>query len=366
MTRRTFIQGTKFRWDRNWTFYRVNAVLSESKAESSWPEARASAEKEHGGDQQSAWTGYLLELSTPILKKTDVTTTITTKNLRVYPPFSLNKKSSITHSFDEVSIPSYAPPENRIPIPNYAVKGVLTEFKYRDSAPMYGLRIDCSKGVELDEFLSFFLGLIRQYTKQWWVTSPRNPFDAGLRMAFELRENFTPREPLLVRGAGEVPVPWYGSAATQTIVGFERSLDAKAWNEVATCVTRGQGIETALQFFLDAVDDYMGYQDRRCILNLALLFEVCENKCLLMEGRPTKSRNKELLRTPILAKGKLQDTFRKIVTDRDNIAHGRPPHHYSADFSVIVEYLEASSAFINLYLERCRSYGWEKAIKLSI
>jgi hypothetical protein len=128
----------------------------------------------------------------------------------------------------------------------------------------------------------------------------------------------------------------------------------------------GLGIEPALQFLLDAVDDYMGYQARRCILNLALLFEVCENKSLLMENRRVKLKNKDLLRNPILTTGRLTDTFRKIITDRDHIAHGRAPYHYGADSAVIVEYLEAGTELINLYLEKCRAFGWDKALSLSI
>src|SRR5262249_9201642 len=160
-----------------------------------------------------------------------------------------------------------------------------------------------------------FLTLVRQYTKQWWVSSPRDPFDAGQRMAFQLRNNFRPRQLLEARGSSEVPAPWYGSAATQNLIGLEEPLTSSSWANVTQCFRQGAGVEPAIQFLLDAIDDYMGYQDTRCILNLALLFEVCENKCLLMEGRSAKSKNKDLLKNPILAKGKLNETFRRVITD---------------------------------------------------
>jgi hypothetical protein len=367
MSKRKLMQGTKFRWDRNWTFYRAGAVLDESLSTEAWPEIDTSTKKEHDADQRSNWTGHIITLTSPILSRNDVTTVIATNKFRIYPPFWINKKASITSSFDEVTVPSGDQAINRIPIPSYAVKGVMTEYKPNsDSAPLYGLRIDCTNDVEIDELLSFFLMLARQYTKQWWVSSPRNPFDAGLRMAFQLRKNFQPRELLEARGAGKISAPWYGGAATQTLVGLEEPLNDESWNNVAQCIKRGAGIEPALQFFLDAIDEYMGYQDRRCILNLALLFEVCENKCLLMDGRNAKTKNKNILRDPILVSGKLKDTFRKVITDRDNIAHGRAPYHHGADFAVIVEYLEAGAELINLYLDKCRIFGWDKSLKLSI
>lgn len=361
------VQGTKYRWDRNWIFYRVNAVLSESEANNPWLEARAEDKQKYVADRNENWTGYLIELTTPILTRKDITNVISTDKARIYPPFWLNKKSSITHAFDEVRFPSVADGiPIRSPIPDYAVKGVATERAQPEAAPMYGLRIDCIDDVELDEFVQFFLSLVRQYTKQWWVASPRNPFDPGLRIAFELRRDFGPREPLLTRGSGNVPAPWYGATATQGFVGFELLLDTERWKDIGRCITQSQGVETGLQFYLDAVDAYMGHQDQHCILNLALLFEVCENKCLVMDGRSPKSKNKQILKDPILAKGKLADTFRKIVTDRDNIAHGRRPHYYSADFAVIVEYLEASSELINRYLDRSRAYGWDRVVRMSI
>ena len=34
------------------------------------------------------------------------------------------------------------------------------------------------------------------------------------------------------------------------------------------------------------------------------------------------------------------------------------------DSAVIVEYLESSAELINLYLDRCRAFGWDKVLKL--
>jgi hypothetical protein len=223
MAKRQLVKGTKFRWDRNWTFYRVTAVFDEGLSTDPWPETSARAKEEYDTDQQPNWTGHIITLTSPILSKRDISTVIATNKFRVYPPFWINKKASITSSFDEVTIPSGDQIlGNRIPIPGYAVKGAVTEFRPDlNTEPMYGLRIDCTNDVELDELLSFFLTLARQYTKQWWVSSPRDPFDAGARMAFQLRRNFQPRELLEVRGAGKISATWHGSAASQTLVGLD-------------------------------------------------------------------------------------------------------------------------------------------------
>jgi len=171
MSKNKIMQGTKFHWDRNWTFYRVEVVLDESLSADPWPEIDPLTKKEYEADQQTNWTGHIITLTSPVLSRTDINTVIATNKFRIYPPFWINKKASITSSFDEVTIPSGDQvPNNRIPIPGYAVKGLMTEFKPdSNTEPMYGLRIDCRNDVELDELLSFLLTLVRQYTKQWWV-----------------------------------------------------------------------------------------------------------------------------------------------------------------------------------------------------
>jgi hypothetical protein len=42
------------------------------------------------------------------------------------------------------------------------------------------------------------------------------------------------------------------------------------------------------------------------------------------------------------------------------------PHHYARDFSVIVDYLEASSELLTLYIDKCKAFGWDKVAKLSL
>src|SRR6202021_3721807 len=108
MSKRKLIQGTKFRWERGWTFYRVQAVLDESLSPDPWPEISTLTKKEYEADQQQNWTGHIITLNSPILSKTDITTVIATNKFRVYPPFWINKKASIASSFDEVTIPSGA------------------------------------------------------------------------------------------------------------------------------------------------------------------------------------------------------------------------------------------------------------------
>jgi hypothetical protein len=351
-------------WERKWTWYRVAAVLAGEHPISA------------SGTRQAAgwlpeWSGYLLELPTPIFAIKDIKPIIALPTARIYPPFWLNKKEAFAHAFDEVTFPVGAGNVTTvIPIPSHAVRGLASETNVHtegrpDAGPVSGLRIDCKSGENLDELLARFLAAVRLYTSQWWVSSQKNPFDAGVRMSFRLTENFTPGDVPPDR-TENIESPWFGHNASQRLIGFEKPMDGEIWQSVSRHLRDDLPVENCIAFYFDAVDDYMGFLDHDCILHLALSYEICENKSRIMDGRRIKSKNKQLLNDPTLATGDLGQVFRKIITDRDNIAHGRKPRHLSANPGIITDYLEAGRELMNRYLKKCSSYGWTEALRISL
>lgn len=83
MSKNKIMQGTKFHWDRNWTFYRVEAVLDESLSADPWPEIDPLTKKEYEADQQTNWTGHIITLTSPVLSRTDINTVIATNKFRI-------------------------------------------------------------------------------------------------------------------------------------------------------------------------------------------------------------------------------------------------------------------------------------------
>lgn len=352
-----------FQWKRDWQTYFVQSVLAQDTTKSEWPVVSEDERKLYENNVMPGWSGYILQLNNPILCHTKLCPVISGRNFRIYPPFLLNKKSGITHTFDDVAVPCSS---TSVEIPRFAVKGVLAEQRPFGASPAYGLRVDCENDIALGTLVQNFLLIVRQYTKQWWISSARDPFDLGLRMSFELQKGFIPRDILLAKALGEAKATWFGTVSTQGLTGLELPLNQNLWIEISRAMNHGQAIEQGIQLFLDAVEEYMNFRDQKCILDLALLFEICENKVLIMNSHKTKSKNKDILNQPNIADREMIATFKKIIVDRDNIAHGRKPVHYSRDSKIITIYLSIAANFLNKYLDKCRQFGWERVLQISL
>jgi hypothetical protein len=85
-----------------------------------------------------------------------------------------------------------------------------------------------------------------------------------------------------------------------------------------------------------------------------------------MTGKHRLSANKDILRSPTIASLESIAIFGKIITDRDNVAHGKRPHHLSRQPNLIVEYLVSGSDLMQRYLTKCAEIGWEKAATLAL
>lgn len=354
-------------WDRKWLHYRIAAVLP-GDPDSPGDDSGMPSSDDSSTDSRQGWSGYIIELPAPILALDDIVHVIELESARIYPPFKLNRQSAHTGLLSDVDIPvGIRELDKRVPIPEYAVKGLTINMQSDNRGEqLSGLRFDCKSGTNLDSLVATFLSTVRLYTHQWWVSSSRSPFDAGIRMSFDLDRNFAPIELPAARGREPAEAQWFGHAATQRFIGVEKILDADLWKNIGHHLALELPAENGLAFFFDAVNDYMGFQDNDCIMHLALAYEVCENKARIMNGQSPRSKNKQLLNDPILAKGDLGAVFRRIITDRDNIAHGRSPYFLAKEPQLIECYLSAGLELAQIYLTRCSEYGWREALQLSV
>ncbi|MGA4551043.1 hypothetical protein [Methylorubrum aminovorans] len=359
----TLISRTKYKWDRNRTFYFVSAVLAEPSSDDGWPEIPANEISAHNASLLSGWRGHLIQLKSPILCHDDIRRIIVGNGFRIYPPFDLCDKEGISGALNGVSIPvGPVDVEKKMDLPDYAIKGLNLSVNSADAKQKYGLRIDIRDGTELEPLIEYFLRTTRQYTNQWWVSSALNPFDSGLRVSFPIQSSFDPHPVQIFKGAGEIETSWLGSNSTQGLIGFEKVLNNGIWGEILSSIAYNSRLEDAMHFHHEGIAAFMGNNDRNCIMNLALMFEVAENKARIFKDMKRFSKNKDLLNNPVVSTAKQAAVFRKLITDRDNIAHGREPIHMNSDVRNLIDYLEVSVEFMNSYLGICHEFGWEKVI----
>lgn len=360
---------TKFRWDRGIVWYWIVAVLDPNKTPGKFSEVSVEQKNAHSANVKQGWRGSIFELKSPIMMDLSFSRAIVTDNYVIYTPFKLNKKESISHLFEEVEIPVLpdVSPSRKQKIPDYAILGATSENKKSStSGAFYGVRIDTAEGIDSTLVLEMFLRLVRQETKQWWVTSSRNPFDYGYRMSFELKKNLGPRDVLMDPSLAAIETPWAANIATQNLVGFEENLNLQSWVNIAKHLEQGSNAEAAISFFFDAITAFMSYDDSQTIMFLALFFEVAENKIRLLNDEKYESKNKNILANPRVATSDQIDTFRKLITDRDNIAHGKGSYHQKKNPALLVIYLDTAAVFFGLYLEQCKKFDWKTVSELEL
>lgn len=353
-------------WDRDWVYYLVKPTFTDEKADERWPTLSAAEVNAHQRDLIEGWSGHLYGMTTPITSY-PLQRVLSNDAFRLYPPFELNRRAAVTGSLTDIEIPTGTEVAGAATsVPDYAVTGVKGDMHINGAVPNYGLRLDIRDGIDLHTTVLDVLELVRQFTFQWWINTARNPFDQGARLHFELKSDFSPRTLLKYNGFQGKNGPWGGEMGVQPLCGHELPLDESRWLMIGRCIERGIKADFGITLFNNAVEHYMAFKDREAILNLALQFEVCENRCLLMDGKADLKKNKDLLKVTKLVRGKDRDLFRWIITDRDNIAHGRPPYHASKDPGLIRSYLSAGRRLIDSYLEKLNEFGLENAGNLKI
>lgn len=351
-------------WQREWRYYRICPVFSDEKSAEKWPSLGAEEVAAYEANVAAGWTSHIYSLTTPITSL-DIKEIIVGPFFRLYPPFELNRKEAVSHSFEEVKIPVGDRVVTReMEVPDYAIRGAKGDMSIFDATPKYGLRIDLHDDQKVSEFLSSTLELIRQFTFQWWINTARNPFDQGIRIQFELQQDFSPRGLLKCVGRQGQNGPWSGAFGTQPLLGHEVPLDHSRWKMVGHWLERRLSADFGVTLFNNAVESYMSFRDRDTILNLALQFEVSENRVLLLSGKTDLKRNKDILKKSTLVSGSDRELFRKLITDRDNVAHGRPPYHLRKSPEILKEYMTAGRRLVDTYVDRMNGFSWEKGAEL--
>ncbi|NPD68710.1 hypothetical protein HN018_13135 [Lichenicola cladoniae] len=337
-------------WDRTTTYYSVVARFEENGNLDLWPLSSEQIKHDPTRVALQGWRSFIFELRSPIACFRNPVQVITTPRFRIYPPFDLNKKSSLASVLDEVLVPMGSDHVNNyVAIPDHATKGLRVDVTKEGWNVCYGIRIDAINSEDVSSVLQRFLKLVRQYTRQWWVASPTNFFDTGIRLRFDMDQSFRPREVSSARDIGPLESTWAGMASVQQLINIEEPLGADAWKNVGLCLQQNIEPDPCLSFFLAAIEDYKGHSDSQCILNLALMFEIGENKARMIHKMKTFSRNKDLLNNATVSLAADVKVFRDLITDRDNIAHGKAAVKARND-QALQKYLSASFRFMQKYL----------------
>ena len=90
---------------------------------------------------------------------------------------------------------------------------------------------------------------------------------------------------------GKVESAWYAARELQQPLGFERPLNRGLWLLCLHNVQTHAPAELGLLTFSDALAHYMAGEDGRCILDLAITFEILASKRLLADtGKTVQER----------------------------------------------------------------------------
>jgi len=353
-------------WNRNWSAYMVKPVFTEKPEEGRlWPNLSPEAIQAHRAATLPGWDVQLYQLPNPILVYRDVVEIIPVerdgKSCRVYPPFLLNEVEDVAGAFTAIAIPQGEMLVTAsIQLPESAVRGLSAEPKASDDfINSRGIRLDVQAGHDTGATLKALVDQITQYTHQWWLRSPQAPFRGPLRLGASIDCNYQVITELRCRGAGKIEGSWYAARQLQQPLGFERPLNRGLWllclHNVQTQVPAEMGLLT----FSDALAHYMAGEDGRCILDLAITFEILASKRLLADTGKTESKNEKLLEKSRLIEGRMADAIKKLLIDRDHVAHGRPPYIVGHKPDVTLEtYLDAVRELVNKYLQLLQPGEW--------
>lgn len=361
-------------WERDWTTYMVKARLAEKPDEGrAWPQVDPEVVKAHRQSVLENWEAHVHRLPNPIVVENSVKEILPVrrgdKTCRAYPPFPLSNPGEISGAFNGVSIPEGVDSiELHTELPKSAVKGLAIEpYTFEDATFCSGVRLDVETGFPEQEVLKSLLDHVVQYTHQWWLRAPEAPFRGSLRMGAAIDREYKLVNELRYRGAENLESTWHGMGQTQRIFGFERPLTKGIWLLCIHNIQNNIPAEVGFLAFADALSHYKAGDDERCILDLAITFEILATKRLMVDTGKAETSIKKLLNKTVLATGQTALSIDRLIIDRNHVAHGRPPYILGNNPDVTLEiYLEAVRNVVSQYLSLVQPGEWPElaAIKL--
>ncbi len=203
-----------------------------------------------------------------------------------------------------------------------------------DSRACYGMMVS-TEDRECFDYLNQATMVIRHLTGQWWI-GRRNPFSVSPVYSCVQKPLANTYEPV-------VPL--------RRIVGFEKPLTQALWESVPHMRRAPRYVRTSCSSFLDAVAEFMEGRDDNAILNLAFHFEICERAARERKQRTDISNNKILIKDSILLTSDEKLLMRELITDRDNVAHGKLPVWHKHGGSKIEDYIKLSFSLQQRFVE---------------
>ncbi|MRR56828.1 MAG: hypothetical protein EG824_01240 [Deltaproteobacteria bacterium] len=350
----------------------VKAVFAERDAET-WPDVSSTEIARHASSLLPGYEAWIGRLATPVVSQTATVldvfqTKFYGKFIRVYPPFLIDTKGETTGAFAHSWIPEGSSKiERYAAVSPTAVLGATARPTIGEGTFFCeGLRIDFEAGADFDRFVSLLLENIGQHTHQWWLRGRTQPFRGMGRIGCALNSDFTLRDLLKFRGAGELESPWHGITQTQQLLGFEMPLSNNLWLRCCHDAALGMRGDSGILAFHDAISYYMGGDDVLCIMSLSVTVEILGNKRrILKDKKPTAFA--ELLKTSDLVDSKNKAQLDRLFVDRGHVAHGRKPHYVGGKTNQrIEEYIEAVQLLVSRYIQFIEPHEWPVASQLGI
>lgn len=337
--------------DRAWQTYLVKPVFKAT------PKERPSGHApQNNKDIMDGGEAQFFRLPNPLLTVKQITNCFSIerdgKKGKLYPPFILNEKGQASGFVKDAEYPyGDAKIEGHAKFPETAVTGTTFEPSMSDmTIHCHAIRIDGESGFPRQEIYKHLLEHLSQYTYQWWLRSPVSPFRGPAFLGAFIDTDYNILPEFHYKSANETESIWHGMVQGQNLLGLERPLDERLWLFCLDKVQKKIPAETGILTFLDAIAHYMAGDDNRCILDLAISFEILANKRMYADGMKMRTKNKDLLKETTLAEGETRTILRKLIIDRDHVAHGRLPYIVNKTPSIMTHYFEAMKTVLNKYL----------------
>jgi len=362
---------------RDWGQYLVKAHLSEKKGLEKgheWPELSSDEIKAYHENLATNFESHIYLLPTPIWVSINEVVDVLTvrrgeKIVRIYPPFQVNEESETSGAFNEVLIPEGTRSvERNVQLPSSAVRGVRMEHGASDTEKWCrAFRLDVENGVDEIAILNLLLDHISQYTHQWWIRAFHNPMLGPVRMGGTITKDFSIATELRHRGAGDIESTWYGTCQYQPTLGFGSPLKKGEWLLSAHHTQEGRKADQGLLAFYDGMADYMGGRDNKAIINLCIATEIMLSKHSFAILKRAPSKLDKAVRKTKLVEEPIREKLKNLVSDRNQVAHGREPKLIGPDKENSVEiYIQAVRQLVTAYLNAMPLGDWPKVMDLRL